>query len=73
MTSLKQGQKLLSEKKYDAALKLFDEVLKGDPANAEALQGKVAVLRETQKSSQANELLDEWLKRDPRRNRKARQ
>jgi tetratricopeptide (TPR) repeat protein len=65
MTLLEQGQKLLSEKKYDDALKCFDGVLKGDPGNVEALLGKIAVFRETQNFSQANELLDEVLEGDP--------
>src|ERR1700719_3090516 len=65
MTLLEQAQKLLSEKKYDDALKLFDEVLKGDPGNTEALLGKIAVLRETQEFSQANRLLRDALTRHP--------
>ena len=64
--SLEEAMTLLKNREDKKAAAIFEQVLKGQPDNIEALWGKAEVLRRSYDYKDAEKLLDEILKKDPK-------
>jgi tetratricopeptide (TPR) repeat protein len=64
-TTFKEAVELLKIRKDKEALAIFEQLLKKNPEDIEALCGKAEVLRRDRKYDQAQALLEEILKKDP--------
>lgn len=64
-TAEDKGLKLLAERKDSSALNIFEQILKAEPQNPDALWGKAEVLRRRHKLKESEQILNGILAKDP--------